>query len=586
MLQLAQTLEQSGEWQQASELYLALWSNDSTNYVYFDALRRAYGQLKQYDKAVDLIERRLRQRPQEVHLMASLGGVLYDAGRLTAADSVWNALLSMRPAPRQMFVLVAQQMMERRLYDKAEETYRRGRTTTKNPADFAEELAMLYSARQEYGEAVGEYLRILRSAPHQIGYIQSRIASFTFRSEGLAQARRVIENEVASRADDIAIRTLFAWVLMEQGDYDAALDVTRELDHLAAAGGNELFAFAERAFREGKYEVAARSYGELAGRTAPSPLRPAALLGLGRTLERRTALESAEGQSPQDSNRVLESPFSPDSALRVYKDVIDQYPGAPQAIHAQYRSGIVLFEKYFDLDAASASFDLVRKNPRSGPLSWDALMMEVDILLARGDIEGAARTLSSIPETGQRALGDTYLLKHAWVLYLSGSFTKALEVLERLSESLERDGANDAMELQYHIVESLADSANLAFFARGEALIRRRAYAEAKEVFIAVSRSARTTGLSSRARLRSSDMSLHVGDVRGCIALLDSIVRTMPEDPNRDIAHFRLAETYERHLRDRVRALELYESFLLRHPSSLLTEEARKRVRRLRGDVS
>ena len=153
-LQLAQSLEQAGEWTRASVLYEGLYRADSLNYVYFDALRRAYIQLKEYRKAIYLVQRRIVLRPGEAFLTAQLGGLTYDEGEPVRADSLWNVALLLQPANRQMYVIVAQQMQERRLYDKAIRTYEAGRGATRNPVDFVEELALLHSATQAYGSAV------------------------------------------------------------------------------------------------------------------------------------------------------------------------------------------------------------------------------------------------------------------------------------------------------------------------------------------------------------------------------------------------------------------------------------------------
>jgi outer membrane protein assembly factor BamD (BamD/ComL family) len=50
----------------------------------------------------------------------------------------------------------------------------------------------------------------------------------------------------------------------------------------------------------------------------------------------------------------------------------------------------------------------------------------------------------------------------------------------------------------------------------------------------------------------------------------------------KDRAQFRIAEIYERQMKDAPRATAAYEELLLRYPTSLYADEARQRVRRLR----
>jgi outer membrane protein assembly factor BamD (BamD/ComL family) len=59
----------------------------------------------------------------------------------------------------------------------------------------------------------------------------------------------------------------------------------------------------------------------------------------------------------------------------------------------------------------------------------------------------------------------------------------------------------------------------------------------------------------------------------------------MPTSVLRDRAQMRIAEVYERLLKDNVKAVEAYERLLEQFPTSLFVEEARKRIRALRGEV-
>src|ERR1039458_2301246 len=88
---LAQSLEQSGEFDHASRLYEDLARADSVNYAYFDGLRRCYEQLKNYDAAIAISLRRLNQQPRDINIMAALGALYYKSGNEARADSMWNA---------------------------------------------------------------------------------------------------------------------------------------------------------------------------------------------------------------------------------------------------------------------------------------------------------------------------------------------------------------------------------------------------------------------------------------------------------------------------------------------------------------
>ena len=585
-LQIAQSLEQAGQWKQAAALYEDLWRSDTVNYVYFDALRRAYAQLKDYEKAIDLIERRLRMNPGEFYIGAFLGGVHFDSGARERADSVWNAVLRVQPKQRQMYVLVAQQLQERRLFGRAIEVYRRGREATGNESDFVEELAMIHSATQEYGEAVEEYLRLLKRTPHQLSYVQSRIASFTLRDEGLRQARKIVATAAAQRPNDVPVQTLLAWIQMEQDDYAAALETYRTVDKLSGSKGVELYTFAERASRGKKFAEAGLAYDEVAAVSPANQLRPRALLGLAQTMEMRSDVpaERLTGAS-LSGGRVPESVVRPDSALRLYGLILAEYPDSPPAFEAQYRIGLIRFEKLFDLDGALRAFERVRTARRAGSRAWDALLMSADVLTAKGDLAGASKLLADAPSEARQYLQEKLVLKKARILYLAGFHGEAQTELAGVISALTRDGANDGLDLYYHLLEGMLDSASLAMYARAELLMYQRKFTEAYEFFRRAGETTRMATLASRSRLQSAEMLVRLGRPVDAVTVLDSVVSTFRGDVLLDRAAFRIGEIYLEELKDKEKALQSYERFLAAFPNSLYAEEARKKVRSLRKDA-
>ena len=67
---------------------------------------------------------------------------------------------------------------------------------------------------------------------------------------------------------------------------------------------------------------------------------------------------------------------------------------------------------------------------------------------------------------------------------------------------------------------------------------------------------------------------------------LEKIIEIFPFDILADKAIYRLAELYDNQYNDPDKASELYESILMNYPNSLYVDEARKRYREIRGDLT
>jgi tetratricopeptide (TPR) repeat protein len=76
------------------------------------------------------------------------------------------------------------------------------------------------------------------------------------------------------------------------------------------------------------------------------------------------------------------------------------------------------------------------------------------------------------------------------------------------------------------------------------------------------------------------------GEFRESLALLQKIRDEYAEDILADDAFFMQGEIYERQLKNKEKAMEIYREFLNKYPGSVFSAEARKRFRMLRGDFN
>lgn len=583
LLQLAQSLEQANEWEKATNVYEDLFRRDPSNYVYFDALRRAYGQLKEHTKAIALVESRLRERPAEVFLMAQLGGLSYDAGMPHRADSLWSAAIAAQPRQRQMYVIVAQQQQERRLYDRAIATYRAGRQAMNLPAEFVDELALLLSATQNYAGAVEEFLRLLTASPQQLPYIESRVASFTMREQGLRQARDVVVGAVQAAPGNITFRSFLAWLEMERGDFASALIQELEIDRRSGAGGTELMTFAQRAFRAGAIVEAREAFTDITATASSVSLRASAKLGIAQCAETMSTRDTSVSGNVTPTKARGETYPTIDQAVGLYEEVRREYPQMDAALQAQFRIGVVRLERLFDLDGALAAFESLRRDPRSGMLNAEAALRAADVQIARNDLTAARSILLAPITVSGPDVADRRDFRLAQIDAFTGAIDSALERLKPLTTTVDRDLANDALMLQVFLNENKPTIGILREYLRADLLTRQRRTAEALRQFEDIVRRAPQAPLADDALMRIADLQLVLGRPGDAIITLRSIDSVVTGSPLADRALFRIAEITEHTFVDRIAAATAYETLLQKYPYSLYTEEARKRLRAIRG---
>ena len=77
---------------------------------------------------------------------------------------------------------------------------------------------------------------------------------------------------------------------------------------------------------------------------------------------------------------------------------------------------------------------------------------------------------------------------------------------------------------------------------------------------------------------------MQIKNYNEAIIYIQEVAENYSYDILADDALFQLAKLTEEHLKDKEKALMLYEQILLEHNGSIYTSEARKRFRMLRGD--
>jgi tetratricopeptide (TPR) repeat protein len=593
-LRLAQSFEQAGELDRAIELYEGLYRSDPNNYVYFDGLRRVYTQQRRYSSAITLIEERLKSQPTDIALRASLGGVFYESGSERSADSIWNEIIRTDPKNIGLYRLVAAQMMEHRLYEQAVKIYLEGRRASGNTGAFADELGTMYTVLQEYSAASAEYVTMLKSSPQQLLFVQSRIGAFTVRNEGLRAATEVTREEVHNSPENVTVRKLYAWLAMEGRDYQTALEEYRTIEKLSGSSGAELLNFANRASQDGKYLVASEAFHDVIRLSRVLTIVSQARFGYARSVEELSVEADSGGApvAPQPSSTAnlqpgmaSETEQSFRNVLQLYEAIIKDYPNSDFAAQSYYRIGTIQMNRFFDFEGAIDAYTRTKKAAQRIELACEASLRIGEVYVAKNDLEAAARAyqalkLIPLPNYQQRAVYNLAELD-----YFGGKFDSALAKLKPLSGNLDSDLANNVLMLQYFIAENnTTNPVALVAYARADLLMRQRRYSESLAMFNDAVKQFPTTLLVDDATIKIGELQLLLKQPADAIATFRHIVNDMPESILRDHAQMKIAETYQSTLRDKDKAIEAYEYILAKFPHSLYVEEARKRIRQLRGD--
>jgi outer membrane protein assembly factor BamD (BamD/ComL family) len=519
-------------------------------------------------------------------------------GQRPTADSLWRSILERDPKNTGLYRLVASQMIEYRLYEEAARIYRDARVAAGNPSLFAEDLASLYAALLQYDSATREYVALLSASqrqpatsPQQLAYVQSRLASFTFRPEGLQAALGVVRTEVSADPGNALLRRLLAWLLMEQRNYGAALEEYRTIDRLSSGNGAEIFSFAQRAAQDRSYGVAAAGFRDVMEHPGARSLHAQSRFGYARALEQLIGSPDAPVADPRTtpsdtaSRPAAESPPTAQGVLALYQSLVADYPRTETAAQALYRIGVLRHERLSDLDGARSAFQEVRESPAARGLATDASFRIAEILLEQNNLRQAREEYGRLrrqqqPEVQQRAAFGLAELE-----YFEGRFDSASAAFSRLTANTGSDLANDAIGYLTFLQENSGAPDALKDFAAADLLTRRKQTTQALERFRLIVSHHPSAPLLDEAWMRIGDLLVQLQKPETALAAYRLVADSLRFSTLKDRALMKAAEVLVSMKQDSAAAIATYEQLLTRFPSSLFAAEARRRIRLLRGDV-
>jgi outer membrane protein assembly factor BamD (BamD/ComL family) len=282
---------------------------------------------------------------------------------------------------------------------------------------------------------------------------------------------------------------------------------------------------------------------------------------------------------------VSETPPTFQRALALYESLIAEYPNTEIAMQAMFRIGIIRFTRFFDLNGAAAALEKVKSMPFNPDLNTEAAFTLAEVQTAKNDLRRAGDEYDRLLNVAAAQYRDRALFRLAELNYYEARFDSATSLLQRISTNVNDDLTNDALQLLYFLQENQPAGAKaLADFASADLLMRQHKYSEALALFQAVTVRYPTTSLVDDATMRMGELQVLLNHTNDALLVFHKVAEEMPTSILRDRAQMRIGELYENRLKNKQKAIEAYEQVLVNFPNSMFVEEARKRIRTLRGD--
>jgi tetratricopeptide (TPR) repeat protein len=586
LLQLGQQYENSGEIEQAEKIYSKLYEKNQNYYEFYNAYRRILEYSKKYKEANDVILKWLITRPGDLNQLTYLGINKMHLGLESEGWSNIQDAIKVSPLNINVYRSVAAELVEARYYDEALRIYLQGRSI--DPNAFAVEMANIYIFREKYESAMQEYLKLLAVNSNQFGYVQSLMMAHIDNKTFLDAAVKLTKRSLDDNKNNLSFYYLLSWLYSEQKNYEDSFSLYLEIEKIRHTNGSELYNFAENAFRDKSFEIALKAYKYIIDNYKSSGYYMAARFGFAKTSEELSEQNySAKISSFSKSSMLPATEVIPlySGSIILYEEIIKDFPQSQFSAEALFRIGEIKYRKYNDLDGAIKSFVNVTKTYYNQPYAVNALLELGEIALLRNKIDEANQRYSEvlIHALAQPDQRDMAKFKTIEFLYFSARFDSASKILSEISQNAASDYTNDAL-LLLNFIQSNNKNQFLADYAKGEMYERQKKLSEALSIFKDLAGKEDKNSLVDESLLKCGLLQRQLMQYEDAVKSFNTLINKFPESSLVDQIIFLLGDIYETDLKDPKNALTAYERILVEFPNSMYINEARKRIRELKGD--
>jgi tetratricopeptide (TPR) repeat protein len=390
--------------------------------------------------------------------------------------------------------------------------------------------------------------------------------------------RKILLSRAQKNPDNTNYAELSWWYSIQQKDFDLALLQAKALDRRFRENGEKLVSLANLAIPNEKYDVAIDCYAYIISKGADGPFYS---LGRRELANTRYLKLISEPSPPRKQLEILEKEFAEEL---VYAGDDPEY--------------ITLIKnlahiKAFYLGKTGESIELLNQAivmPGVNAAAKAQCKIELaDILLFTDDVwEATLLYQQAYQDFKYDVLGQEAKFKNAKLSFYIGEFAWAKAQADVLKAATSKFISNDAIALSLLISENYDSDSNtvgLAMYARADLLDYRNEETMALQVLDSISQVFGDHPILQQVLYKKGEIMRKAGRFAEADSIFQQLVREYPDEILADEALMQAAGLNEKQLKNKEKAMALYQELLDKYPGSIFIPDARKQFRVLRGDA-
>lgn len=578
-LPLADEYYKQNEYEKAASIYINFTDNLENSKKIFSNYVNCLKELKKYAELEKFYKKIIKWEPGNIFVRTDLALFYFSQNDKSNGQKIIDKLILNTRQNLDYVIPTADYFLKNGLIIEAKAIYVAARKNLKSEQYFTLEMAQIHKSLNETDEMINELVRTLVMNQADKEFLKSKFQDFIVTDTEFEKFETNVFARIQSDPTQTLYNELLIWIYTQQKKFDRAFIQAKALDRLLKTQGSKLLELGKIAYENKDYEACIEIFEYLTSEYSNSPYYAQA-----SKLKIQAKEELIKSKYPIAREQIY-------ALINDYKQISSNLPKSKEVLEMN-RNMALLYGFYLNsIDTAIILLDNIIKSP------WADIQILAKSKLDLGDMyilknePWESTLLYSQVEKLQKdqPLGNEAKLKNAKLSYFTGQFEFAKEHLDVLKLATHREIANDAIDLSLFIqdhttAEQDSNFTNLKEYANIELLIFQNKFYEALTKSEILAKNAKGSSLEEEIYFLQSKIYLRINEIDKSIEKLSALSDKFKYGIYGDDAAFMLANITEEKLRNKEKAIELYNNFLVNYKASIFIAEARKRLRQLRGD--
>jgi tetratricopeptide (TPR) repeat protein len=577
-IKLAEEYAKEGDVEKALDIYSDL-AKDERNIPFIH--KNYFGLLlsnSSFKEAERYINRIIKQFPNNISYRIDKGIIIQRQGNNKDADKYFSEVINEVKKDQNRTRVIAQNFLNYQMTELAAEVYKESRKAHGNPYLYALEMAYVYRIMNKTDLVINEYLNFVDQNPGNINYVKNSLQNLLTTEEDLNALENLLIDKVQSNPGNHVYTEMLIWVYLQQKNFYAAFMQARALDKRLSSPGNKVMEIGAIALENKDYETSIKIFSYVVKEFPETP---------NYVIAKRMVIKAREEYVK------VSYPVKKEDIIKLIEDYDNfvKEVGINQTTLEAQRSKAQLYAFYLDDKEKAIEIlnDVIGSQRANANLQAYAKLDLGDIYILT-DMPWESTLLYSQVEKSHKEdpIGYEAKLRNAKLSYFKGDFELAIGHLDVLKTATTREISNDAMALSLLIKDNTAlDSSDHAMkeYAHIELLLFQNKKDDALSALDELIKNHKGHSLTDEAYWLKAQIYREIAKFNYALEALEFINTYYPEDILGDDAFFLTAKIYDVDLQDKEKAMEYYQNFLVKYKGSIYVAEARKRFRKLRGDI-